>query len=135
VYPKVITDGLDVFQNQRWLAAVERKLPQPLCSISFDANDGNIFSSGHQRWRVFTFRRVRDLRGGAAANVITINVGLLVSNRSVKNATTVRQERRLIVIADEGRDLERLAKLHPASLVLNVHDEDVAEARRRSRRR
>ena len=27
VYPKVITNGLDVFQNQRRLAAVERKLP------------------------------------------------------------------------------------------------------------
>src|SRR5206468_9879119 len=60
-----------------------------------------------------------------------INIRLLVSDRSVENAPTVREEKGLIVIAGEGCDLDRWAKSHPASLVLDVYNEDVRSEERR----
>ena len=79
--PVVITNRLDVLDDQRGrFTARERKLPETLRAVSFDAHDRNILLVGHQCRRVLAFGGVRNLRGRAGAKVVSINIGLLVSD-------------------------------------------------------
>lgn len=122
----MVADRLEIGENEFGRAARERKLPEALRLVGFDAYDGEEFTAGHEGGRVFAFGRRGESCALPGFEVVTIDVRLVAfALRCVEKALAVGEERRLVVIAGAIGNVGGSAEFERAFGRGHVNDENV----------
>jgi hypothetical protein len=80
VYPGVIADGLDSFEDECGRAASQRKLPEALRAVALDADDGEEASIGRERRRILALGCLCEAHAAAVAQFVPVDVCLPVGS-------------------------------------------------------